>query len=72
MSKTIFTADRPSSGSLHVASYCGPANTLERTRMRLQIEAPSTIASLGYNDVLALYDAIGRWLNDLREKSAES
>jgi hypothetical protein len=59
VSKTIFEGT-----SVSVTSFCGPANTIERTRMRLQIEvtARDGIASLGFNEISRLHDMIGRWL----------
>lgn len=58
MSKTVFQGNH-----IQVASYCGPANTLERTRMRLQIDLiGADIASLGYNEVRELSIALDRWL----------
>jgi|WetSurMetagenome_2_1015567.scaffolds.fasta_scaffold306901_2 hypothetical protein len=65
MSKIIFEHS-----CVTVASYCGPANTIERTRMRVQIFAnPTVTVSLGFNDVVALYNALDRWIAEHRGKS---
>jgi hypothetical protein len=66
MSKPIFEGTR-----LLVTSYCGPANTVERTRMRLQFDlVGADISTLGFNDVRALSMALDRWLveNDKEPK----
>jgi len=54
-----------------VTSYTGPANTMERTRVRLQFETTpigDSFTSLGFNDVVALYNALDRWIADHRGK----
>ena len=84
MSNRLFTSNNE---RLHVTSYTGPANTLERTRVRVQFEVvkndaaayspaagkkiadeTSLITSLGFNDVVALYNALDRWIADHRGK----
>ena len=75
MSNRLFTSNNE---RLHVTSYTGPANTLERTRVRLQLEVLTDaaraavtgvgITSLGFNDVVALYNALDRWIADHRGK----
>lgn len=52
---------------LMVTSYTGPANTLERTRVRLQFSCSGDeLASLGFNDVVALYNALDQWIAEHR------
>jgi hypothetical protein len=69
MASPIFEHSR-----LVVTSYTGPANTLERTRVRLQFETTpigpigNTFTSLGFNDVVALYNALDRWIAEHRGK----
>jgi hypothetical protein len=65
MSREIFEHSR-----LMVTSYTGPANTLERTRVRLQFSLVMTsdeFTSLGFNDVVALYNALDRWIVEHRD-----
>lgn len=76
MSKNIFSSERPT-GSIHVTSYSGPANTLERTRMRLQVETTdddglSIALSLGFNDVRTLRDALDRWVTEQLQREAHT
>jgi len=69
MSKQIFEHSR-----LIVTSYTGPANTMERTRMRLQFDAPvdpDTTPSLGFNDVVALHRALGAWIVEYSKSRKE-
>jgi hypothetical protein len=44
---------------------------MERTRVRLQFETTpigDSFTSLGFNDVVALYNALDRWIADHRGK----
>jgi hypothetical protein len=61
MSKSIFEASR-----LQVTSYCGPANTVERTRMRLQFDVYGKFPdnTLGFNEVRALRNALDCWITE--------
>lgn len=61
MSTKIFeTAD----GALMVTSYCGPMDTDEPTRMRLQLDVPAgSYASIGVTDAIALRDALTEWID---------
>lgn len=64
MSKLIFEHSR-----MIATSYCGPANTIERTRMRVQFAtSDEEVPSLGFNDVVALYNALDRWIAEYRGK----
>jgi hypothetical protein len=55
--------------NLHVTSYCGPADTSEPTRMRLQIgdllEGTEDI-TIGYTEAVELHRVLGEWLKDAR------
>lgn len=52
-------------GELTVTSYCGPVDTDEPTRMRLQLDVPAgSYASIGMHDATALRDALTEWIND--------
>lgn len=59
MSKVLFQ-----SAGLYVSSYCGPADTDERTRMRIQIEARDLITTLGYSDAQSLHRVLGAWIKE--------
>lgn len=70
MSEGIFKSD---DGCLRVTSYCGPADTDERSRMRLQVDGsnlggvvgpaehgPGT--SIGLREAIALRAALDQWI----------
>ncbi len=66
MSRNLFMSNN---SRLNVSSFAGPANTLERTRVRLQFEVISTIddedpnvTSIGFDDAVALRSALDRWI----------
>jgi len=69
MSKDIFQ-----SNGLTVTSFCGPMDTSERTRMRLQFTVPSHTSimraafdSLGFSEARVLSIALDRWLVENRD-----
>ena len=69
MSENTFKSDN---GALCVTSYAGPVNTLERTRTRLQFTISaydqSAYTSIGFNEAVALYRALDRWISERSNK----
>lgn len=60
MSTKIYRTAR---SELSVASYCGPADTDEPTRMRLQFDVGASFASIGMHDAISLRDALDEWIS---------
>ena len=58
------------SPELIVTSYCGPALTSERSRMRLQIGPPGTSrgdATIGYAEAVELMHELAAWVGTVNE-----
>lgn len=59
MSSNVF---KTAGNELSITSYCGPADTGEPTRMRLQFDIGASFTSIGMHDAVALRAALDQWI----------